>query len=86
MRLKQFIFISDRYTLDFKKEEKVVLPTAPKAARGPDVDLSKVPNSPPYTAFLGNLPYDVSEDDIAMFFRQLQVIFQIMYICFRCLL
>ncbi|KFM75123.1 Eukaryotic translation initiation factor 4B, partial [Stegodyphus mimosarum] len=65
--------LDDRYTLDFKKEEKVVLPTAPKAARGPDVDLSKVPTSPPYTAFLGNLPYDISEDDIIMFFRQLQV-------------
>ncbi|XP_054723920.1 eukaryotic translation initiation factor 4B-like, partial [Uloborus diversus] len=66
--------IDDRYTLDFKKDEgRVVLPTAPKAARGPDVDLGRVPEGPPYTAFLGNLPYDVTEDDISFFFRQLQV-------------
>ncbi|GBM64385.1 Eukaryotic translation initiation factor 4B [Araneus ventricosus] len=65
--------LDDRYTLDYKKEEKVVLPTAPKAARGPDVDMSKIPTSPPFTAFLGNLPYDVSEDDIANFFRRLEV-------------
>jgi translation initiation factor 4B len=65
--------LDDRFTLDYKKDDKVVLPTAPKAARGPDVDLSKVPTCPPYTAFLGNLPYDVSEDDIELFFRQLKV-------------
>ncbi|XP_015908013.1 eukaryotic translation initiation factor 4B isoform X2 [Parasteatoda tepidariorum] len=65
--------LDDRFTLDYKKEEKLVLPTAPKAARGPDFDLSKVPTSPPFTAFLGNLPYDVQEDDIVTFFRQLQV-------------
>ncbi|KAF8795135.1 eukaryotic translation initiation factor 4B-like isoform X1 [Argiope bruennichi] len=65
--------LDDRYTLDYKKEEKVVLPTAPKAARGPDVDMSKIPTSPPFTAFLGNLPYDVSEDDISSFFKRLEV-------------
>lgn len=68
-----FMHCLDRFTLDYKKDEKLVLPTAPKAARGPDFDLSKVPTSPPFTAFLGNLPYDVQEDDIVMFFRQLQV-------------
>ncbi|GBO01267.1 Eukaryotic translation initiation factor 4B [Araneus ventricosus] len=68
--------LDDRYTLDYKKEEKVVLPTAPKAARGPDVDMSKIPTSPPFTAFLGNLPYDVSEDDIANFFRRLEEQYQ----------
>ncbi|KAG8179793.1 hypothetical protein JTE90_002831 [Oedothorax gibbosus] len=65
--------VDDRFTLDYKKDEKLVLPTAPKAARGPDVDLAKVPSNPPFTAFLGNLPYDVSEDDIVFFFRQLEV-------------
>lgn len=68
-------FFADRFTLDYKKDEKLVLPTAPKAARGPDVDLAKVPSNPPFTAFLGNLPYDVSEEDISFFFRQLEVIF-----------
>ena len=49
------------------------LPTAPRAARGPDVDMSLVPDKPPFTAFIGNLPYDVEESDIYDFFRDLKV-------------
>lgn len=49
------------------------LPTAPKAARGPDIDLGRIPNQPPYTAFIGNLPYDSTEDLIANFFQNLKV-------------
>ena len=51
------------------------LPTAPKAARGPDVDVDRIPDRPPYTAFVGNLAYDVSEEKIAEFFegRNLEV-------------
>ena len=48
---------------------KVSLPTAPRAARGPDVDLSRVPTDPPYTAFMGNLPFDVEETEIERFFH-----------------
>ena len=44
--------------------DRSILPTAPRAARGPDVDMSQVPDVPPFTAFLGNLPYDVEEEDI----------------------
>nr|KAG5707115.1 hypothetical protein BaRGS_011826 [Batillaria attramentaria] len=46
------------------------LPTAPKAARGPDVNMSLIPSKPPYTAFVGNLPYDASEEKIAEFFEK----------------
>ncbi|KAH7952547.1 hypothetical protein HPB52_023982 [Rhipicephalus sanguineus] len=59
--------------MDYKRDEKIILPTAPKAARGPDVDLSKVPNRPPYTVYLGNLPYDVCDEDVIKFFRGLKV-------------
>ena len=52
---------------------KVSLPTAPRAARGPNVDLSRVPNDPPFTAFMGNLPFDVDESEIERFFRGLNV-------------
>ncbi|XP_076456234.1 eukaryotic translation initiation factor 4B-like isoform X2 [Babylonia areolata] len=45
------------------------LPTAPKAARGPDIDVNSIPDNKPFTAFVGNLPYDVSEDKIAQFFE-----------------
>ena len=53
--------------------DRSALPTAPRAARGADVDMSKVPTSPPFTAFLGNLPFEVSADDIHEFFKQLKV-------------
>ncbi len=49
------------------------LPTAPRAARESDIDRSRLPRGPPYTAFLGNLPYDVSEESIKDFFRGLGV-------------
>ena len=49
------------------------LPSAPRASRGVDIDLSRLPSQPPYTAFLGNLPFDVTEEDIRGLFRGLQV-------------
>ncbi|KAH8024028.1 hypothetical protein HPB51_020786 [Rhipicephalus microplus] len=64
--------VDEKFTMDYKRDEKIILPTAPKAARGPDVDLSKVPNRPPYTVYLGNLPYDVCDDDVIKFFRGLK--------------
>ena len=53
--------------------DRSILPTAPRAAREPNIDRSRLPKSPPYTAFLGNLPYDVTEDSIKDFFRGLNV-------------
>ncbi|XP_027029913.1 eukaryotic translation initiation factor 4B-like isoform X2 [Tachysurus fulvidraco] len=53
--------------------DRSILPTAPRAAREPNVDRSRLPRSPPYTAFLGNLPYDVSEESIKQFFRGLAI-------------
>ncbi|XP_064876980.1 eukaryotic translation initiation factor 4B-like [Oncorhynchus nerka] len=49
--------------------DRSILPTAPRSAREPNVDRSCIPRGPPYTAFLGNLPYDVTEDSIMDFFR-----------------
>ncbi len=43
---------------------QVVLPTAPRAALGTDLDDSRIPWSPPFTAYLANLPYDVDEDQV----------------------
>ncbi|CAI5765052.1 eukaryotic translation initiation factor 4B [Podarcis lilfordi] len=53
--------------------DRSILPTAPRAAREPNIDRSRLPKSPPYTAFLGNLPYDVSEESIKDFFRGLNI-------------
>uniref|UniRef100_A0A8C3GHK9 Eukaryotic translation initiation factor 4B n=1 Tax=Cairina moschata TaxID=8855 RepID=A0A8C3GHK9_CAIMO len=53
--------------------DRSILPTAPRAAREPNIDRSRLPKCPPYTAFLGNLPYDVTEDSIKDFFRGLNI-------------
>ncbi|XP_057193671.1 eukaryotic translation initiation factor 4Bb isoform X2 [Triplophysa rosa] len=53
--------------------DRSILPTAPRAAREPNIDRSRLPRGPPYTAFLGNLPYDVSEESIKDFFRGLAI-------------
>ncbi|XP_053499235.1 eukaryotic translation initiation factor 4Ba isoform X1 [Ictalurus furcatus] len=53
--------------------DRSILPTAPRAAREPNIDRSRLPRCPPYTAFLGNLPYDVTEDSIKSFFHGLNI-------------
>ncbi|XP_060109118.1 eukaryotic translation initiation factor 4B isoform X3 [Heteronotia binoei] len=53
--------------------DRSILPTAPRSAREPNIDRSRLPKSPPYTAFLGNLPYDVTEESIKEFFRGLNI-------------
>lgn len=49
------------------------LPTAPRSARGADVDLSRVPTVKPFTAFIGNLPFEVSQEDIRKMFKDVKV-------------
>ena len=67
------------FILADEEEEKVIidrscLPTAPRASREPDcLDLERVPKVPPFTCFIGNMPFDVSEGEIAKFFGKLQV-------------
>uniref|UniRef100_A0A8D3D2N2 Eukaryotic translation initiation factor 4B n=1 Tax=Scophthalmus maximus TaxID=52904 RepID=A0A8D3D2N2_SCOMX len=53
--------------------DRSILPTAPRSAREPNIDRSRLPPRPPYTAFLGNLPYEVSEESIKDFFRGLAI-------------
>ncbi|XP_023707552.1 eukaryotic translation initiation factor 4B isoform X2 [Cryptotermes secundus] len=58
---------------DTGRKEKVILPTAPRATRSPDLDDEKVPKVPPFLAYISNLPYDVEDTDISNFFRSLEV-------------
>lgn len=44
------------------------LPSGPRSSVGVDIDLSQLPTSPPYTAYVGNLPYEVDEGAIIGFF------------------
>ena len=55
------------------RKERVVLPTAPRAARGTDVDEDRVPHHPPFIAYMSNLPYDLEEADVYDFFNKLTV-------------
>lgn len=64
-------FVQDGF--DSRKPVNVVLPTAPKASRDYDDITDKVPKDPPYCAYLSNLPYDVDEDEIAAFFKNMRV-------------
>lgn len=63
----------DDYDSSTRVKQQVVLPTAPKAARGLDDYNDKIPKQPPYIAYLSNLPYDVNEDEIADFFSNMKV-------------
>ena len=48
--------------------DRSVLPSAPRASQALQIDRSRLPKSPPYTVYLGNLSYECSEEDIKRFF------------------
>ena len=54
-------------------KEPVILPTAPRAARGPRVADEDIPSNPPYVAYLSNLPYEVDEVYLTEFFSNMKV-------------
>jgi len=55
---------SSRYGRGSSSTQKIVLPTAPRAALGPDIADDRIPREPPFTAYVANLPYDTDEDEI----------------------
>jgi hypothetical protein len=61
-------------------KDPVILPTAPRAARGPGIDEENIPTNPPYVAYISNLPYDVDETDLADFFADMKVCYFCKYI------
>jgi len=50
--------------------EKFVLPTAPRAARGPDMSDERIPRDPPFTAYIANLSYDADVEVVRKIFFQ----------------
>ena len=50
------------------KAEAFVLPTAPRAARGPDMSDDRIPRDPPFTAYIANLSYDVDTEVVIAIF------------------
>ena len=56
-----------------KQVDRRALPTAPRASTQPRVELSRLPSKPPYTAYMGNLSFEVEEVDILDFFKRRNV-------------
>lgn len=54
-------------------KEPVVLPTAPRAARGPGFEDENIPHNPPYVAYISNLPYDVVDEDLEELFQDMMI-------------
>ena len=78
MQIQKYYFYffadEDAYPDTRSRVNRAVLPTAPRAARDPDhIDMSTVPTDPPFTAFLGNLPFDITEEEVEKFFGNLKV-------------
>jgi hypothetical protein len=59
------------------KFDRSILPTAPKAALGTKVDLSQIPRDGPFSAYVGNIPFDAKETDLQQFFSKLDVRFSL---------
>merc|ERR1711887_77510 len=53
-----------------RPKQQIVLPTAPRAALGPNIDDERIPRRPPFTAYIANLPYDVNEEQIMEVFER----------------
>lgn len=50
--------------------DRHTLPSAPRASIAAEIDMSRLPNRPPYTVYLGNLSYECSEMDIDQLFER----------------
>ena len=77
---QKFNFLDGCVPDDILNTERVVLPTAPKASRGPDVDPDRIPSEPPFTVRVSNLSYDLDLEDIQKFFKELKVWFMLHWI------
>lgn len=60
------------YTFRSNKEP-VILPTAPRAARGPRVADEDIPTNPPFEVYISNLPFEVNEEDLVVFFTGMKI-------------
>lgn len=68
-----YFYTDDKYY--GSQSERIVLPTAPRTARGPAIDPERIPKSPPFTAYIANLPFEVEDEEIHRFFNGCKVLF-----------
>lgn len=53
------------------RTQLIALPTAPRATRLLNDDI--VPHHPPFSAYISNLPYDLSDNDLYDFFQDMEI-------------
>jgi translation initiation factor 4B len=53
--------------------DRSMLPTAPKAALGPNIDLSLIPKTKPFVAHISNISYEADERQLRNFFKNLKI-------------
>jgi len=68
------VFKTKSFTDFLLEKEKIVLPSAPRSVRGPAYNDAEIPKEPPFTAHIGNLSFDLDDDDVYNFFKELDVI------------
>ncbi|XP_058798814.1 eukaryotic translation initiation factor 4B-like [Phymastichus coffea] len=56
-----------------RPKEPIVLPTAPRSARDASINEENIPTQPPFVAYISNLPYDIDDDDMLDFFKDMNV-------------
>jgi len=68
--------MSRRILLDavIADKEKIILPSAPRASRGPDFDETSIPSHGPFVAHVGNIAFDIDEGDLYAFFKDQEVV------------
>jgi len=66
-------FLALTYQSTSSAPKIIQLPTAPRAARTVEIDHSRIPENGPFTAFVGNLPYEVDQYVLQDFFKDLTV-------------
>merc|ERR1719318_672421 len=71
LRLDEFLGDQSANTVNIDGTA-VELPSAPKAATL-EIDVTKLPREPPFTAELANLPYDITEQQVWNFFGELKI-------------
>ncbi|XP_078484675.1 uncharacterized protein LOC100183462 isoform X1 [Ciona intestinalis] len=59
------------YQSNSNKNKVIQLPTAPRSSRSVEIDTSRIPDTGPYTAYVGNLPYDADEFVLQEFFKDI---------------
>ena len=68
------MWLDNKPSQEYFAEIRAQLPTAPKSALAPDIDLEQVPKAPPFTAHLSNVSYEADDNKIRAFFLESKIL------------